>query len=514
MKFHEKSLLSLLCMCMLLLVCTSFTVARERIALVIGNAHYPQPGFLPNPVNDAEDVAKVLEALNFDVIHVPDGTQNKMRTAIQSFGEKLSKAKVAVFYYSGHGVENEGTNYLIPVNTFSEIAVAGHLSELCISLNYVVQLMAGTGSAINIVMVDACRNNPFPNINNKTIGSNKGLASFSGKARNTLIFYAASPGEIAQSGSGRNSPYTKRLLELIGEPNMPVEMMFKEIVVKVNEDTKFTQNPWTEGSLGKQFYFNPVQVNDNSTLLSAKPAIVTSAISASALGVAGMLEGKFVQIRGGEFTMGSPAGEAGHQKDETQHQVKVSDFYMSKYELTVREFRKFIEDSGYKTDAEKGDGSYVWEGKEWKKQAGINWRHGVSGSVRPQSEENHPVVHVSWNDAVAYCEWLSKTTGNRYRLPTEEEWEYACRAGTTTPFNTGSNLTTEQANYSGNYPYNNNAKGQYRQNTVPVESFAPNAWGLYNMHGNVWEWTDSLYDKSGSLRVIRGGSWLLSLIHI
>jgi formylglycine-generating enzyme required for sulfatase activity len=219
------------------------------------------------------------------------------------------------------------------------------------------------------------------------------------------------------------------------------------------------------------------------------------------------LNRKFVLISAGEFTMGSPANEVGHQDDETQHQVRLSSFYISKYELTVGEFMKFIEDSGYKTDAEKGDGSYVWNGKEWKKQAGINWRHGVSGSVRPQSEENHPVVHVSWNDAVAYCEWLSKTTGKRYRLPTEAEWEYACRAGTTTPFNTGSNLTTEQANYAGNYPYNNNAKGQYRQNTVPVESFAPNAWGLYNMHGNVWEWTDSLYDKPGSYRVLRGGSW-------
>ncbi len=247
----------------------------------------------------------------------------------------------------------------------------------------------------------------------------------------------------------------------------------------------------------------------------------------------------FVFIHGGEFTMmGSPETEIGRDAakalyqsvgmnySETQHQVKVSDFCMGKYEVTVGEFRKFVEATNYKTDAENGDGSYVFDGTTLQKKPLINWRYGVSGSVRPQSEENHPVVHVSWNDAVEYCRWLSEKTGKSYRLPTEAEWEYACRAGSLSPFNTGENLTTNQANYNGNYPYNNNPKGVYRQNTVVVNSFAPNAWGLYNMHGNVWEWCSDWYGGTyydecksngtvinpvgpaiGSLRVIRGGSW-------
>jgi formylglycine-generating enzyme len=229
----------------------------------------------------------------------------------------------------------------------------------------------------------------------------------------------------------------------------------------------------------------------------------------------------FVPIQGGMFTMGSPTSELNHQSDEApQHQVRLSAFYMSRYEVTVGEFRKFIEASGYRTDAEKGDGSYFWNGNSVEKRAGINWHHGVSGRVRPKSEENHPVVHVSWNDAVEYCKWLSRTTGKNYRLPTEAEWEYACRAGNSKPFNTGDNLTTSQANYDGNYPYNNNQKGENRQNTVPVNSFAPNAWGLYNMHGNVWELCSDWYGnygsgtvtnpagpETGSYRVIRGGSW-------
>ncbi len=234
----------------------------------------------------------------------------------------------------------------------------------------------------------------------------------------------------------------------------------------------------------------------------------------------------FVFIRGALFTMGSPTGEVDRIDNETQHQVKVSDFYLCRYAVTVVEFRKFVEASGYRTDAEKGDGSYVWDGKEWKKRAGINWRYGVSGGERTQTEENHPVIHVSWNDAVAYCKWLSATTGEPFRLPTEAEWEHACRAGTTTTFNTGENLTTGQANYNGNYPYSNNQKGVYRENTIPVDSFAPNAWGLYNMHGNVFEWCgdwygDKYYDEckakgtvensagpeTGSIRVLRGGHW-------
>ena len=233
----------------------------------------------------------------------------------------------------------------------------------------------------------------------------------------------------------------------------------------------------------------------------------------------------YVLIRGGEFTMGSPEGEVGRAESkavyqifgleysETQHQVRVSNFSMSRYAVTVAEFRKFVEATGYQTDAEKGGDSY-------------NWRHGVSGSVRPQSEENHPVVHVSWNDAVAYSKWFSTKTGKHFRLPTEAEREYACRAGSGTPFNTGENLTTDQANYNGNYPYNNNPKGVYRENTVPVNSFAPNAWGLYNMHGKVYEWCSDWYGgtyyddckangtvsnpvgpATGSYRVLRGGRW-------
>jgi formylglycine-generating enzyme required for sulfatase activity len=137
---------------------------------------------------------------------------------------------------------------------------------------------------------------------------------------------------------------------------------------------------------------------------------------------------------------------------------------------------------------------------------------------------NHPVESVSWLDAVEFCDRLSHHTGRRYQLPSEAQWEYACRAGTQTPFHTGETITSELANYVGAYTYRAETKGLYRRTTVPVGSFSPNAFGLYDMHGNVWEWcADHWQDGSQSsvdgdrpwmstnssqMRAIRGGSWL------
>jgi formylglycine-generating enzyme len=202
----------------------------------------------------------------------------------------------------------------------------------------------------------------------------------------------------------------------------------------------------------------------------------------------------WVDIPAGTFTMGSPSREVDRGSDETQHQVTLSAFEMSKYTITFEQYDAFCE----ATNHEKPDDNGWGRGKR-------------------------PVINVSWHDATAFCEWLSKQTGKIYRLPTEAEWEYACRAGTTTPFNTGNNLTTEQANYNGNYPYNNNSKGKYIGKTMPVGNFKPNAWGLYDMHGNVWEWCSDWFGKystsaqtnpkgpsTGSNRVLRGGSWIIN----
>ena len=201
--------------------------------------------------------------------------------------------------------------------------------------------------------------------------------------------------------------------------------------------------------------------------------------------------------------MGSPAGEHGRMGNESQRQVTLSPFYMGKYEVTQAEYQELM-----------GTNPSYFRGA------------------------NLPVERVSWFDAIEYCNRLSEKfeltpvytisgqnviwnrSANGFRLPTEAEWEFAARAGTITPFYTGNNITTGQANYDGNRPYINNPRGLFRQRTMPVGSFPPNSFGLYDMHGNVgewcWDWNteyargaqiDPVGAASGSHRVFRGGSW-------
>jgi formylglycine-generating enzyme required for sulfatase activity len=148
---------------------------------------------------------------------------------------------------------------------------------------------------------------------------------------------------------------------------------------------------------------------------------------------------------------------------------------------------------------------------EWDAaQAHVEWR--TFAGVRPRMANDHswgrgkrPAIDVSWDDAKAYCRWLTKASSKSYRLPSEAEWELCCRAGTTTAFWWGDGITTDLANYRGDVALQNGLKGEYRERTLPVDSFEPNPWGLYQMHGNVWEWCEDQYDASS--RVLRGGSW-------
>jgi formylglycine-generating enzyme required for sulfatase activity len=192
---------------------------------------------------------------------------------------------------------------------------------------------------------------------------------------------------------------------------------------------------------------------------------------------------EFADIPGGTFIMGSPSSEIGREKDETQHEVTLSPFKMSKYCITYEQYDAFCEATGRE--------------KPW-------------GFLRG----NMPVSQVSWYDAKAFAEWMG------CRLPTEAEWEYAARANTTTPFYTGDCLTSEQANFNGIEPYTNCEKSENRKKPLPVGSFSPNAFGLYDMHGNIWEWTNDWYgeyrvdDKlnpkgpdAGTNKVDRGGGF-------
>jgi formylglycine-generating enzyme required for sulfatase activity len=226
--------------------------------------------------------------------------------------------------------------------------------------------------------------------------------------------------------------------------------------------------------------------------------------------------------------MGSPLNEEGHDTsqdfDETQHRVVLTKgFFMGIHLVTRGHFAKFALATGHTSEAEVQGGVYYQEESEWKLQAGYNWRNpGFYQTV------DHPVLCVSWNDCLAFCQWLTAEDPDRrpYRLPTEAEWEYACRAGTTTIFYFGDTLSTDQANFDGTTVYGKGKKGSNRAQTTPVGAFPPNAWGLFDMHGNAGEWCQDwsgpypakpLIDyqgpSSGQYHLVRGGGWASEAVH-
>ena len=216
-----------------------------------------------------------------------------------------------------------------------------------------------------------------------------------------------------------------------------------------------------------------------------------------------------VVVSAGRFRMGSPSGEEGRDDDEDPvHDVRISEpFAVGVYEVTVGEYRRFVSATG----RGEGDGCHVLTGWKWEKDTSSSWqRPGFSQT------ERHPVACVSWRDAQAYVEWLSRETGKEYRLLSEAEWEYVARAGTRTRYWWGDNIEQNRANCDGC------GSRWDDERTAPVGSFTANGFGLHDIHGNVWEWvedcwnhnyrgapTDGSARESGdcSQRVLRGGSW-------
>nr|VFJ65701.1 MAG: Caspase domain-containing protein [Candidatus Kentron sp. FW] len=219
--------------------------ARERIALVIGNAAY-QSVALRNPVNDARDMAKALKESGFQVSLVTDADQKRMKSAIRAFGKRLTANTVGLFYFSGHGVQYQGRNYLIPIGVVSEVSVPDHLITETVDMGYALAVMKQSGSDLNIVVLDACRDSPFKSFF-KSLG--KGLARID-QSEGILIAYATSPGKVTLDGHGENSPYTKQLVRQIRKSDKPIELMLKAVRTAVKSDTGGMQVPWYEASIG------------------------------------------------------------------------------------------------------------------------------------------------------------------------------------------------------------------------------------------------------------------------
>lgn len=490
---------------------------ETRIALVIGNGAYrDQP--LNNPPSDARLIAATLKRLGFTVMGgkpgepLIDADQKAMKRAIRGFGEQLERAGaegIGLFFYAGHAVQAGGKNFLIPVG--AAIDREADLEIEALSADSVLAQMNYARARVNLVILDACRNNPY---RGRFRAATRGLVEMSAP-RGSLIAYSTAPGEVAEDGAGTNSPYSAALAAAMAQADVPVELTFKRVRSAVMQATGERQVPWESSSLIGDFYFAraliaapPVAppVAPPPQASPVQPSVGVSPRTYKALEVFKDCDGcpEMVALPAGTFTMGSPENEEGRDGDEgPQHEVRITAFAIGKAEVTRGDYAAFV--AAAKSPMQD-KGCYSWLGNEWKLDPDRHWR----SPGFPQTDRD-PAVCVSWNDATAYIQWLSQKTGKAYRLPTESEWEYAARAGTKTRYSIGDTITEKDANFGGRLG-----------KTVAVGSYPANPWGLLDAHGNVSEWVEDCYhdsyrgapadgrawvEVSCTLREVRGGSW-------
>jgi hypothetical protein len=228
--------------------------AENRVALVIGNSAYQSVPALPNPRNDADAMADLLRSASFEVVSAPDLTQSEMRRAIGELAERIAgrgSDTVALVFYAGHGLQVDGDNYLVPVD--ARIQRESDVPLQAVRLIDLMNALAAVPSKVRIVMLDACRNNPFSEINKVT---GRGLAIVDAPP-GSIVSYSTSPGTEALDGDGANSPYTTALLAAAREPGLPIEQTFKRVRFAVTDTTRLQQTPWESSSLTSDFSFFP-----------------------------------------------------------------------------------------------------------------------------------------------------------------------------------------------------------------------------------------------------------------
>jgi formylglycine-generating enzyme required for sulfatase activity len=583
MRFISAILINLLVCSSLLVAQTNRNLAREkparsqtekRIALVIGNGHYQKVSPLDNPVNDATDIAAVLQTLGFEVIKGTDTDLVQMRRLIREFGEKLAQQKgIGLFYFAGHGVEVRGRNFLVPVD--ADIAREVETEDYAIDVSTILRQMDAANNGFNIVILDACRNNPFSRGWSRS-GETGGLANVNAPT-GTYIAFAAAPGLTASDGKGtRNGIFTGALLKNLKRPNLKLEEVFKATREEVMTLTDSKQVPWDSSSVKGDFYFNLAFAKTAKSETPVKDETVTAkdgvAIEREAWSyVKNSVDPQDFRDFLKNFPSGANASNAKIKleqavwdavqgsKDKGKIQGYLNEFPaganvpLAKIKLkqleapaifattTVGAVRKnslgmelvFVSAGSFNMGSENGESDEkpvhsvtisqgFWMGKYEVTQA--QWEQVMGTTLRQQRNKvgssyglygegaDYPMYYVSWEEAKEFVRRMNQQDdGVEYSLPSEAQWEYAARAGTT-----GDSYGTldEIAGYENN-----------SSQTQPVGTKRSNKFGLYDMTGNVWEWCEDIYSKDGygglptdgsanltrgnsTYRVFRGGSWL------
>jgi formylglycine-generating enzyme required for sulfatase activity len=540
----------------------------KRVALVIGNGRYAESP-LNNPVNDARAVARVLRTLGFDVLAHENLDFISMRRAVAGFGERMAEGGVGLFYYSGHGLQVGGRNFLVPIA--ARLTSERYITAETLEVDAVLKEMDAARNRLNVVILDACRDNPFAR---GWRSASRGLAQMSGPP-GTFIAYATDPGDVAADGvPGSNGVYTGELLGALPLRGLSIEEVFKRTARGVMSKTNNKQRPWVASSFTGEFQFvagAPVPPAAPSRPPAAVAAVPTPAPEPSvtrevireygSLAIRGRLAGievylddrrigetergtalvlnnlpigmyrvkarkdghrdwarevqvvvnqraevlidiealkpeppkplkaedgaEMVLVPAGEFVMGSEE----YDNEKPRHRVHLDGFHIDKYEVTNALYQRFMSATGHQAPAYWSDST--WNGAQ------------------------QPVVGVSWHDADAYCRWAGK------RLPAEAQWEKAARGTDGRKYPWGEHWDASRANSGESKLGKTTAVGSYPRGA--------SSYGAFDMAGNAWEWVADWYDgdyykrspernppgaESGSLKVLRGGSWYGSALNL
>ncbi len=542
----------------------------DKYALLVGVRQYETPDLraLRYPESDVEELAKVLIRSGYRPENVKVMTQRrgaeepryapvaaKIRKELALILRHLDEGDSVVVALAGHGVQfqTEDEAYFCPAD-----AQLNDKSTM-IALGSVYDALKASDAGFKLLLVDACRNNPMTEIGRDAGRPVVEVPSLSRPLRKkppggVAALFSCSTGERAfehpdlqhgvffhfvikalEGEADRDADGKVDLGELTSFATRQV-FRFVETKLGVEQNPEFVgkSNAVAIVTLGRSLTpASPVgdsKTPTNSLRMKPDPKDRVPETGVMRKTLTNLLGMKLILIPAGEFLMGSEASDKEAADDEKpKHKVRITrPFYLGSTEVTVGQFRRFAESERYRTEAERDKrGGFGWNEKEAKFSQGYNYNWRSPGFAQ---DDDHPVVNVTWNDSVAFCQWLGKQEGQTYRLPTEAEWEYSCRAGTTSRYWFGDE--PEWLAVQGNVA-DGSAKKKFPDwmtinatdefvFTAPVGRFRPNPFGLFDVHGNVGEWCSDLYQKDyyahspeadplgpieAMSRVTRGGSW-------